>query len=67
MHSLTVNGEPKNLEQLGVLSEVLGTLGYTGNHFAVAVNGNFVPKHQHGAFSLQGGDSLEILMPMQGG
>ncbi len=67
MLKLSVNGEPRELEESCSLTEALGGLGYTGRQFAVAVDGTFVPKHRHGDLRLEGGEALEVLAPMQGG
>ena len=68
MLALKVNGEDRQLEQTGsVLSDVLNELGYQGRHFAVAINGDFVPRSQYDSRQLMGGEDLEVLSPMQGG
>ena len=63
---LCVNGETKDVSAQ-TLAEAVANLGYTGKQFAVAVDGAFVPRHQHESFALAGGERLEILAPMQGG
>lgn len=35
--------------------------------FAVALNGEFIPKEHYAELSLKPGDQLEIVSPMQGG
>lgn len=35
--------------------------------FAVAINKLFIPHHQHDDYCLKEGDSIDIVMPMQGG
>lgn len=35
--------------------------------YAVAVNMNFVPKTQHGAFALNENDQVEVIAPVTGG
>lgn len=67
MLQLTVNGEAKELDSAMILAEALPIWGFEGRHFAVAVNGSFVPKSQYDSFQLQGGEALEILSPRQGG
>lgn len=67
MLQLIVNGETRDLVSTGVLVDVLAKLGFQGRFFAVAVNGNFVPRHQYDSFKLEGGENLEVLSPMQGG
>ena len=67
MLHVCVNGDSKTLTDSGTLREALDQLGYQGKQFAVAVNGAFVPRHQHETYELQGGEALEVLAPMQGG
>ncbi len=67
MLQLTVNGQPQALEAPCPLAEALPRLGFSGGFFAVAINGAFVPKSRYASFALQGGESLEVLSPMQGG
>lgn len=35
--------------------------------FALAVNGQFIPKSQHLQYELREGDAIDILSPVQGG
>jgi len=67
MLQLTVNGEKRTLKHSLALADALPHLGFEGRFFAVAVNGDFVPRHQYPSFQLIGGESLEVLSPMQGG
>ena len=67
MLNLTVNGEAKTLEAPCSLAGALPRLGYEGKHFAVAVNGDFVPRHRYSDIQLEGGEQMEVLFPMQGG
>ncbi|WP_043317190.1 sulfur carrier protein ThiS [Microbulbifer sp. HZ11] len=64
---LLVNGETKNFDSAQTLSEVLQKLGYSGETFAVAVNGDFVPRATYEQTSLNAGDSLDIVAPVVGG
>jgi len=64
---LIVNGESKTVAAADTVSRALVELGFTGKACAVAVNGDFVPRHQHESYPLEGGESLEVLAPMQGG
>ncbi|MCQ3827890.1 sulfur carrier protein ThiS [Microbulbifer elongatus] len=64
---LLVNGEPKNFDSAQSLSEVLQQLGYRGDTFAVAVNGDFVPRATYEQTALNPGDSLDIVAPVVGG
>ncbi len=68
MLALKVNGGDHQLDgSQRPLVQLLSELGYEGSHFAVAVNGDFVPRGQYASFQIQGGEALEVLSPMQGG
>ncbi|WP_160154144.1 sulfur carrier protein ThiS [Microbulbifer sp. ALW1] len=64
---LLVNGEQRNFESETSLSELLLQLGYSGETFAVALNGNFVPRATYEQTLLNAGDSLDIVAPVVGG
>ena len=67
MLEVKVNGTTQKLPQPLPLSQALEQWGYQGRHFAVAINGNFVPRSQHASVTLEGGEALDIVAPMQGG
>ncbi len=67
MLQLTVNGKKIELEGPCMLDKVLKELGHEGRQFAVAVDGDFVPRESHASYALEGGEALEVLSPMQGG
>ncbi|HEX2529649.1 MAG TPA: sulfur carrier protein ThiS [Geminicoccus sp.] len=63
---LIVNGEPVQTDRV-VLADLLEQLGYGNIVVATAVNGSFVPVPRRNETSLEEGDKVEILAPMQGG
>ncbi|MCU4674999.1 sulfur carrier protein ThiS [Catenovulum sp. 2E275] len=63
---ITVNGQAIELTQAQPLLKVVEDFGALAP-FALAVNGQFVPKSQHQAFVLNEGDMIDILSPVQGG
>ncbi|MCH7812041.1 MAG: glycine oxidase ThiO [Chloroflexi bacterium] len=65
--SLTVNGSPRTLDSAATLPELLRTLGIDERLVAVAVNGEVIPKKQHGSVRLQDGDTVEIVRMVGGG
>jgi len=67
MLKVKLNGEPVQLKEACMLAQALDLWGHHGRHFAVAVNGDFIPRHQYEDFPLKGGEELEVLSPMQGG
>jgi sulfur carrier protein len=67
MQRLTLNGESIELQTPCSLADALTRWGRTEGRFAVAVDGRFVPKSQYDHLQLAGGESIELLAPMQGG
>ena len=67
MLRVTLNGQPAELDEATALDQALVLWGHEGGKFAVAVNGDFIPRSQYDQFTLQGGESIEVLSPMQGG
>ncbi|TKT77645.1 sulfur carrier protein ThiS [Aquamicrobium sp. LC103] len=63
---LIVNGNALEAEA-DTLDGLLGELGYEGNWYATAVNGEFVPGRERAQARLDEGDRVEILSPMKGG
>lgn len=65
MIKLSVNGDSFTTEHSS-LADFLNTLD-TGDQFAVARNGEFVPKSQYEQTTLTEGDTLDIVTPVGGG
>ncbi|RED51458.1 sulfur carrier protein ThiS [Aestuariispira insulae] len=63
---ITVNGESRKITAETTLSDLLAQLGYVKG-FAVALNGEFVPRTDYPETGIRTGDAVEILTPMQGG
>lgn len=63
---ITVNAEPHEVASL-TLSTALSELGFDSPTLATAVNGSFVPRSERMDMTLNDGDRLEVLSPMQGG
>jgi sulfur carrier protein len=61
-----VNGEPREISSDRV-DALLGELDYEGNHFAIAVNYDVLPKSRWAQTQLKSGDQIEIITPRQGG
>ncbi len=67
MIKLSINGEVRRLEEGMTVADALGHLGFEGEGFAVAVNGEFVPRAAYPEHRLQDGDQLDVVAPVQGG
>ena len=63
--NITINGQPFETEHqflIPVLLEWQAKLPYS-----IAINQQFIPKHEHAQTELNAGDALEILTPISGG
>ncbi|WP_226705062.1 sulfur carrier protein ThiS [Microbulbifer elongatus] len=64
---LLVNGESISLPEGATVAALIQQLGYSGETFAVALNGDFVPRASYEQAALNTGDSLDIVAPVVGG
>jgi sulfur carrier protein len=63
---VTVNGEQREIFSDRV-DALLGELDYEGNHFAIALNFDVLPRAKWAQTPLKHGDEIEIITPRQGG
>jgi sulfur carrier protein len=61
-----VNGEHREIASANV-DALLSELEYEGNHFAIALNFDVLPRSQWAQTPLKNGDEIEIITPRQGG
>lgn len=66
MQTILVNGVTHTLQASNV-AQALDELGYGDASVATALNSRFVAAANRATTTLTGGDSLEIVAPMQGG
>ncbi len=64
--TLTVNGEAHDVDA-ATMAALIEALGLGGAPVATALNGSFVPKGARDRATLNDGDRIEIVAPMQGG
>lgn len=68
---ISVNGELTDLNgidgDMPRLDRVLVDLGYKGRKVAVAVNETFVPRTSWPERTIESGDRLDVVAPIQGG
>ncbi|MER2491409.1 sulfur carrier protein ThiS [Catenovulum sediminis] len=64
--NVTINGQPAEFSDGLSLLDVVVQHGAQAP-FALAVNGQFIPKSQHAETQIKTQDSIEILSPVQGG
>lgn len=62
-----INGQPKSFEAPLNLFDILEQEELIGMMIAVAQNGTFVPKSAYETTTINDGDQIEIVAPMQGG
>ena len=67
MIEIRLNGKTHQLEAGTTLAALVESLGQTPVALATAVNGNFVPRAQRQACSLQQGDAVTTFQPITGG
>jgi len=67
MISITVNGEPRQLEAPLNCAELLARLDLAGKRVARERNGEIVPRSRHASERLADGDRLEIVVAVGGG
>jgi len=64
---LTVNGETRSCPAPITVAGLVETLGLAGRAVAVEVNGEVVPRREHEARTLTGGDRVELITLVGGG
>ncbi|WP_340680323.1 sulfur carrier protein ThiS [Paraglaciecola sp.] len=64
--NIVINGDLKPISH-NSLNSVIAELGYQDAVIVTAVNGDFVAIGSRSEVTLQDGDKIEILAPMQGG
>jgi len=64
---VTVNGVDRDLRAGSTLSALVEREGHSGRGFAVAVDGEVVPRADWSGFVLTDGQAIEIVVAVQGG
>lgn len=64
---VTINGISSEVESRFTLREFLSRLGYEQDSIAIAIDGAHVPRHKWDNVTVEEGQSVEIVAPMQGG
>lgn len=67
MSQISLNGEWQPLSEEVSLVEALKVWGYGEAKLAVAVNGQFVSRSQHGEVTVKAGDQIDVVAPVTGG
>ena len=64
---IQLNGEPRDCASGTTISALLEAEGLAERRVAVEVNGDIVPRSQHGTTVLHDGDQLEVVHAIGGG
>ncbi len=67
MIEIIVNGKRTTIPNGLNVKEAINALEYTGEGFALALNGTFVALSTYESTKIRDNDSIEILAPVQGG
>lgn len=62
-----LNDDQQQLLEPISLLQMLDGSSYQAGIFAVALNGDFIPKSRYADVQLKDGDRIELVAPMQGG
>ena len=64
---IVVNGESRELAAPATVAGLLEQMELTGRRVAVEVNGEIVPRSEHGIFTLKDQDRVEVVFAIGGG
>ena len=64
---ITVNGEPRTVQQSATLADLVDALGQPPQALATAINGEFVPRGARAGVQLHEGDAVFTFQPITGG
>jgi len=67
MISITVNGEPVDIESEMSVQQLLDTVDVPPNYLAVEVNANVVAREHYGQTIVRQGDDVEVVTLVGGG
>ena len=67
MISITVNGEPVEIESEMTVETLLDTVEVPPNYLAVEVNADVVPREEYGQHVVHAGDDVEVVTLVGGG
>ena len=62
-----LNGKAVDLPPDGKLVELIASQGYQGEGFAIAINGEFVPRSNYASTAVKAGDCIDVVAPVTGG
>ncbi len=65
--NITINGKPQVTPDGSTVADLLRTLALADKRVAVEVNGDIVPRSQHGTHELAQDDRVEVVVAVGGG
>ena len=65
--NIQLNGEARQVAEPSTLACLLEQEGLAQRRVAVEVNGEIIPRSQHGEHRLQAGDAVEVVHALGGG
>lgn len=65
--NISINGEPRSLEDGLNLQQLIALLGLENKRLAIEVNQGIVPRSEHASYILKQGDKVEIVQAIGGG
>ncbi|CAG7603372.1 sulfur carrier protein ThiS [Candidatus Vallotia tarda] len=65
--NIQINNQPLSLPDEARLTDALVSFSATPLLYAIAINGEFVPRAQYSARALKQGDRIDIIKPVAGG
>jgi sulfur carrier protein len=67
MTQITLNGEPRSVDETATLADLVAALGQPPAALATAINGEFVPRSERATVHLREGDAVFTFQPITGG
>ncbi len=67
MITISVNNKTLSIAENSRLANILLELGYVDGKYAVAINEEFVPRHEYEILQLNDRDRVDVVTAMQGG
>lgn len=66
-NSISLNGEPFDLQHISTISDLVKHMGLQNARYAIEVNLDIVPRSEHETFQLSPGDEVEVVQAIGGG
>lgn len=67
MITITVNGQPTDIDHPMTIDQLVHTVDVPPNYLAIEINREVVPREQHATAMVQNGDEVEVVTLVGGG